>query len=261
MNLPPINIPFLGDLTDPWTLFALGGAFLLMVVFLLLARREDFRPRLRPIRGYDAARDAVGQAIETGGRVHVALGPTSLVNRDAGVTLAGLALLSLVTDASAVSDRAPVATTSDATALAGAVGVVRAAYRRRDKLGDFSQRAAQLVALDQLAMAAGTAPIIDYDRVQANLLAGSFGPEAALILEAGHRKRIPQVAGSDRLEGQAAAYVMADHPLIGEEMFVPRAYLSEQPAAIAGAGAQDMLRWLVIGAILLGALARTVGLI
>jgi hypothetical protein len=72
------------------------------------------------------------------------------------------------------------------------------------------------------------------------------------MTEAGHRQGISQVVGSDRLEAQATGYVMADHVLIGEELFVARAYLQNHAPTIASALAQDVVRWIVVGAIVVG---------
>jgi hypothetical protein len=106
-----------------------------------------------------------------------------------------------------------------------------------------------LVALDSVALAAGTTSIIADDEVRANVVAGSFGSEVALITEAGQRKGLPQVVASDRLQAQAIGMAMADHVLIGEEMFVARAYLEQDPSTTASVLTQDILRWVVIVAI------------
>ena len=42
---------------------------------------------------------------------------------------------------------------------------------------------------------------------------------------------------------------LADHVLIGEEMFVARAYMEQDPSTTASVLTQDILRWLVIVAI------------
>ena len=97
--------------------------------------------------------------------------------------------------------------------------------------------------------------------VRGNMVIGSFGSEVALIAEAGHRVDIPQTIGSDRLEAQAAAYAMAQHPLIGEEIFVSRAYLTDEVTAIGSLATQDVLRWVLIGLIIFGTVMQSLGLL
>lgn len=232
----------------------------LLLVFTIAARR-GFKPALRPLSGYESLPDLVGQAVESGGRLHVSLGPNSILDEQTGVTLAGLAMLDIATEASAISDRSPVASTGDATALPIIGDMILRAYQRHDLLERHDPKAARLVALDPVALAGGATSIIADEDVAANVLIGSFGPEVALMAEAGKRQRILQTIGSDRLEAQAVAYTMADSPLIGEEVFVARAYLGQQPSATAGLATQDVLRWLVIGLIVLGAALQTLGLL
>ncbi len=240
----------------------LVAAGLVLLTGLTLAIRQGvLKPTLRPLEGYTSLPDMVGQAVESGGRMHVSLGPNSIVDEQTGVTLAGLAMLDLVAEASAISDQPPVATTGDATAFPAVSDAIRRAYRAQDAVQRYDPKSARLVALDPTSLAGGATSIIADENVQANVLIGSFGSEVALMMEAGHRRRILQTVGSDRLEAQAAAFVMADYPLIGEEIFAARAYLAGPPSAVAGLAVQDVLRWLVIGLIVLGAVLQTLGLL
>ncbi len=253
-------MPMLGAVADllGLSLIVLGGLLLAGFYFLV---RQGLKPDLRPLKGYDALLSQVGQAVESGGRVHVLLGPNSIIGEDAGATLAGLAMLDIVAEASAISDRSPVATSSDATTLPVMADTIRRAYRNRGTLDKHESTAARLVALDPISLAAGSSSIIVDDEVRASVITGAFGPEVAIPIEAGIRRGIPQVAGSDRLEAQATAYAMADHTLIGEEIFVARAYLQEDPPTIASALVQDVLRWIVIAVIVAGIVLQTLGLL
>jgi hypothetical protein len=235
-------------------------AWLLLAGFLVLTR-QGLKPDLRPLPGYEAVIRQVGQAIESGGRVHVSLGQNGIVGSDTGVTLAGLSILDKVAQESAISDRSPVATSADVTTLPVMTDTIRRPYRERGALERYENTSARLVALDSLGLAAGTTSIVVDDEVRANIIAGTLGSEAALIAEAGLRRGIPQVVASDRLETQVVGYVMADHVLIGEEMFAARAYLDQEPASVAGALAQDVLRWAIIAAIGIGSVLASVGLL
>jgi hypothetical protein len=241
-------------------LILVGVGLLLYIAFTFLAHR-GFKPTLRPLRGYDMLPKQVGQAIESGGRVHVSLGPNSLIGEKVGVTLAGLSVLDIASHASAISDLSPVATTADATTLLVAGDFIRRAYRQKGTLERYEATAARLVALDPVALAGGATSIVADDDVRANILIGSFGPEVALIAEAGERHGISQTIGSDRLEAQAVGYVMADQALVGEEIFAARAYLTEESAATGSLIAQDILRWIIAGIITVGAILQTFGLL
>lgn len=236
-------------------------ATLVALIAGALIVQRGVTPTLRPIEAYQALNSRVGEAIEAGGRVHVSLGSSGLIGDDAGTTLASLAILDLTTDAAAISDLSPVASTSDATTLPVINDTIARVYRRKKLSERYERNAARLAALDSMALAgAGTAIAAD-DRIRANVLVGSFGPEVALMAEAGSRHDIGQIIGSDRIEAEAVSYAMSQQPLIGEEIFVARAYMTQRPAAVAAVVVQDLLRWLLAGAILLGAVMATLGLV
>lgn len=238
----------------------IGGGLVLLAVFLIVTRRGAKMP-LRPLDGYDTLPEQVGRVVESGGRVHVSLGPNTLNGQDAGVTLAGLAMLRLTASRAAVGDKPPLATTADPATLWVMSDTVRRAYEAQDRSMKLEAQRTQLVALDSTALAGGLTSLMPDTDVQASVLFSSFGPEVALIAEAGQRAGIPQTIGSDRLEAQAVGYTMADHLLIGEEIFAAPAYIGEEAPARAGLAAEDVLRWAVIVFILFGAALQTLGLL
>ncbi len=239
-------------------LVILAGLLLAGLAFLV---RNGFKPPLRQLTGYEALARLVGQAVESGGRVHVSVGAGGVIGEDTSTTLAGMSLLEYVSGASSISDLSPLGTTGNATALPVLSDTIRRAYIRNG-LGDkFETTAARVIAFDPMAQAGGTTSLIVDDAVRANIMVGSLGPEMVLMAESARRQRAPQVAGSSQLAGQAVAYVMAEHALLGEEIYAARGYLSGQSSAVAGLMVQDILRWLVIVVIVVGSVMGIVGLI
>jgi hypothetical protein len=153
----------------------------------------------------------------------------------------------------AIGGIAPILTVSDPTAIPLGQDTLRRAYQSRDLLERYHRGSVRWypAGARSLAFAAALTATIGDDRVSANILVGSFGPELALVAEASARRNRPVIAASDQLEGQAVAYVLADQPLIGEEIFTAGAYLDESPSHIAGVVTQDVLRILLIIAILI----------
>jgi hypothetical protein len=233
--------------------------FVVYAIFALLAQRGHFRPSLRRLSAYDALAEQVGEAIESGGRIHVSLAGNSIVDEGTATSLAGLDLLDEVSERSAISDRPALATTADPTTLPLINDTLLHAAMRQDALENYDMAAARLVALDPLSLAAGATSLIADEDVTANVLIGSFEREAILITEAGSRRGLSQTVASDRLEGQAVALVAADHPLIGEELYVAGAYLDDKPSRLASLAAQDILRWLVAISIGVGVVLQVIG--
>lgn len=234
-------------------------AFLAYSAFALLAQRGHFQPKLRRLSAYEVLPDLVGEAIESGGRMHVSLAGNDIISQSTVTSVAGLELLGEVSERAAIGDRSPLGTTADATTLPLVGDAIHAAAARRNAEDNVERTAARLVALDPLSLAAGATSLIVDEEVTANILIGSFEREAILITEAGERRALSQTVASDRLEGQAVAFVAADHPLIGEELYVSGAYLNEHPSRLGSLAAQDMLRWLIVAAVLVGVILRTIG--
>ncbi len=234
-------------------------ALILLIGFTIFTRR-GFRPSKRPLTAYRSLSGLVGRAVEGGRRTHVSLGPGSLIGEEANTILASLAVLDAVIERATIGDLLPVTTTGDAPTWLVMSDTMLRVYRRHALLDRYRRAPARLVALDAMAMAGGVTSIVHDEQVQGSVVIGSFGPEVALITEAASRRHIPQVVGSDRLEAQAVAFAVAEHPLIGEEVYVARAYLDEPPpSALAGLAVQDVLRWLAVGVIVIGAVLASLG--
>ena len=90
---------------------------------------------------------------------------------------------------------------------------------------------------------------------------GNFGVEAALLTDAAERQSTFMLAGSDNLTAQAVIYASAQEPLIGEEVFAAGAYVESNHMHTASLTVQDILRWLVIAAILIGSLLTLAGVL
>jgi len=96
-------------------------------------------------------------------------------------------------------------------------------------------------------------PIARDENVSVSVVMGDLGAEAALVAESADRENNSLIAASDNLSAQAILYASAQDPLIGEELFAGGAYTGAGASHEASLNVQDILRWLVILAILAGA--------
>ncbi len=103
--------------------------------------------------------------------------------------------------------------------------------------------------------------MIHDEGISVNIAAGKLGPEVGLIAEAGQRQKAALIGGSSAPEGQAVLYAMTDSHLIGEEIFAAPAYLKEDKKTNAGLKTQDILRLILVGALLAGSLLKLVGVL
>jgi hypothetical protein len=81
------------------------------------------------------------------------------------------------------------------------------------------------------------------------------------MVESAERENTSVIAASDNLSAQSVFYATSQDPLIGEELFAAGAYVGAGAAHEASLIVQDILRWLVIVAILIGSLLKLVGAI
>jgi hypothetical protein len=243
----------------------LGFGVVLLSVALLLAfswpRQGKSRRVFRAIPALSQLRRAIGLAVEDGNRLHISLGKASIVSSTNASALVGLASLERVAQLSQVSDRPPVATSGDATLAILSQDALRAAHRLSNAIEPFDADRGQLAGVTPLSYVAGVLPVIHDERVTTNLLVGNFGPEVGLLVDAAERQNAFTLAASDALAAQAVLYAASEETLIGEELFALPAYLQAGPVHQASLRLQDVLRWLVIAALLVAALLALAGIV
>lgn len=239
----------------------LGLALGLMVYFMIgeFNRSTGGTRRLRDIPAFHRFRRAVGLSVESGKRLHVSLGRGGITELPGGATFEGLTILECCTRAASISDRPPVATSGDSITTVLSQDTLHAGYASLGAERRYTPTNGRLSGLTPLSYAAGVMPDIHDEQVSASIFAGHFGSEVGLMIEAGERSRGLTVAGSDSLSAQAVLYAAAQEPLVGEELFAGGAYLGAGAAHIASLRMQDILRWVVIGLIILGAILKLVG--
>jgi hypothetical protein len=235
---------------------------LLIGLFMVLGRRKTARPAgLRRIEAFDRLPATVGEAVESGRRLHLSLGNGVIGQADTATTLAGLTAATQTAAAAVVSDKPPIITSADGSAMLLAQDALKAVYRQQNAEERFDAGAARVIGLSPVSFSAALAPLVKDEAVAGNVLIGAVGPEAALLAEAGRRAGAPTLAGSDNLAAQAAFLAVAEDTLLGGDLFAAGAYLEKVPAHVASLRAQDVLRVILILAILAGVTAKTLGLL
>lgn len=235
---------------------------LLIVGFLVLGRRKSARPvLLRRIEAFDHLPATIGEAVESGRRLHLSLGSGVIGQADTAATLAGLTAATQVAAQAVVSDKPPIITSADGSAMLLAQDALKAVYRQQNAAERFDAGAARVAGLSPISFNAALAPLVSDEAVAGNVVVGAVGPEAVLVAEAGRRAGVPTLAGSDNLAAQAAFLAAAEDTLLGEDLFAAGAYLGQSSAHVASLRAQDVLRVILIVVILLGVTAKTLGVL
>jgi uncharacterized protein DUF6754 len=237
----------------------LGLAAVLLLALTVWRRRSP--ATLRPIEAYERLNRAVGLAVENGTRLHISLGRGSLSTARGGSALAGLAMLRRLAERTSASDRPPVVTSGDASLTILSQDTLHSGYRAAGAEEQYRFSTGRLTGLTPFSYAAGIMAVEHDENVSANVVIGDLGAESALIAEASDRENSSLIAASDDLSAQAIFYASAQEPLIGEELFAAGAYTGAGAAHEASLQVQDILRWLIIVAILAGSLLKFMGMI
>ena len=235
------------------------GLFFVLVFFgLMIAASVVLRQRegrkLREIPAFARLHRAIGLAVEAGSRLHISLGRGQLLSSQSAIGYVGLSILDRIARSTSISDRPPVATSGE-----GSLGILSQDTQRdaAKYLGvESDPMRGRITGLTPYSYAAGTLSFIQEEDIGANLLIGSFGNEVALITDAAERRDGMTLGGTDNLTGQAVLFAAAQEPLIGEETYAGGAYLGAGPMHIASLYAQDILRWVLIGLIVIGAILK-----
>ncbi len=241
----------------------MGLAFVGLFLGLMLGSAFYYRnrpaPFVRQIPAFGRVRRAIGLAVEAGSRLHLSLGRGNLISTRSAVAFVGLSILDRIARSAAASDRPPVATSGESTLAILSQDTLHDASKFMG--ADYDPLRGQLTGLTPFSYAAGAASLIHDEATGASLLLGSFGSEVALITEAGDRTESLTLAGTDNLTGQAVLYATAQEPLIGEETYAGGAYMGAGGMHQASLIAQDIFRWVIILALLVGAVLKLVGVL
>lgn len=241
-------------------MLALGLLILAAVLLLALTLWRRRTPAsFRVIEAYERLNRSVGLAVENGSRLHISLGRGNLFTARGGSALAGLAMLRRLAERTSVSDRPPVVTSGDASLAILSQDTLQSGYRAAGAEEQYRFSTGRLTGLTPFSYAAGALPTIHDENVSANIILGDLGTEAALLTEASDRENANLIAASDNLSAQSVFYASSQEPLIGEELFAAGAYVGAGASHDASLNVQDILRWLIILAIILGAGLKILG--
>jgi hypothetical protein len=232
----------------------------LIALFTFPRRSRKARP-LRNMPAFSQLQRALGLAVEQGKRLHLSLGRASILSSSSASALVGLSTLERVAQVSIISDQPPVATSGDGSLALLSQDTLRAAYRITNASDQYEADRGRLTGPTPFSYAAGALPVIRSEDAAANILIGNFGPEVALMIDTADRQKAFIMAASDSLPAQAVMYATAEETLIGEELFAIPAYMQAGPVYQASLRVQDIFRWVIVAALVIGTILKLISLL
>jgi len=229
-------------------------SFLLLTALLIIHRpsaaKMRLRPYMRPLSAFRSLHAETGYAAESGGAIHIALGSGGLHGTDAITSLAGLQVVESLVNAAVSYNAPPIITVGDPTLLPLAQDVLRRAYERSGREEMYDPGRVRFVAPSPVAYAAGAANVVATENVTASMMAGAFGAEVSLIADAGARRDLPQLAAAADPPAIGALYPATDRLAVGEELYAAGAQMTGERRYLVGLMTQDVLRVILVLAIL-----------
>lgn len=232
----------------------------LIIVFIALERRGQ-STFFRDLPAFRRLKRALGLAVEEGKRIHIALGWGNLVSENFASGLIGLSVLERLARVAAVGDRPPVASSGEGGLMLLSRDTLKSASRRLGLGAESLASQGRMTGTTPFSYAISVQPLIREESVSVDLLLGSMGSEAGLMCDASERQGNLRIGGSEDLSAQAVYYAATTDPLLGEELFAAGAYLECGTAHRASLRAQDVMRWVLIVVLLVGVLAKGIGLL
>ena len=233
-------------------------AFTLTVIMIMLyevrlAKSSSEDIFLRTIPGLKAVEEAVGRSTEMGRPILYVPG---IMDMNEVETVAGVVVLGHVANMTAQYETELDVPVARAIVMQSARQVAKEAYMTQGRPEMYNEDMVHYVTDDQFAYAAAVNGIMQRDEPAACLYMGKFFAESLLFAETGNSIGAIQIAGTGS-QTQIPFFVTAcDYTLMGEEFFAASAYLAKEPELIAGITAQDIIKVLLIGFIMLAIVSR-----
>jgi len=234
--------------------------FVGLMIFFSIINKDRKTPLIRPIPAFDKINQEINVSVEDGTQLHVSLGRGGVSGPESAAGLAGLSILKQVIEKSSMCDYPPVGSTGNPVLSILAQDMIRGSSKAVSVSALHKHPSGELIGVTPFSYAAGTLTTIRDDTVSANVHTGWFGNEIIWLTTAGERQSSPTIAGTAELPAQAVIYASASDPLIGEELYAAGAYMGAGKMHEASISAQDVIRWIIIGIILVGVLLNLFGI-
>ena len=232
--------------------------FTLIVIMIMLYEvklpKSSSEPTFfRTIPGLKAVEEAVGRSTEMGRPILYVPG---IMDMNEVETVAGVVVLGHVANMTAQYETELDVPVARAIVMQSARQVTKEAYLTQGRPEMYNEDMVHYITDDQFAYAAAVNGIMQRDEPAACLYMGKFFAESLLFAETGNSIGAIQIAGTGS-QTQIPFFVTAcDYTLMGEEFFAASAYLSKEPELIAGITAQDIIKVILVGFILLSIVSR-----
>jgi len=236
-----------------------GLALAVFIGFLLIfvqKSRSGAKLFVRKIAGLEAVEDAVGRATEMGRSILYVPGLSSISDV---ATIASLSILAPVARKAATYATKLIVPNRDPIVFTVAREVVKTSFNQVGRPDLYDDNSVFFITDSQFGFAAAVDGIIVRERPATNFFLGMFWAESLVMAETGAATGAIQIAGTDAVNQIPFFIVSCDYTLMGEELYAASAYLGTEPILLGTLKAQDAVKLLILGVIILGVVTSLVG--
>jgi len=244
---------------DTFVTFIISILIIIVVLYTTYHKKSSDKYKMREIGGLKAVEDAIGRATEMAHPVLYTPGWGGDIQRP--TTIASMNILSHVAEKTAEYNCRLVYPTHDPVMMAVAQEVVKESYSRVGYPDRFNIDDIMYVSSSQFGYAAAVDGLISRTKPSSIFLLGTFEAESLILAETGNSINAIQIAGTDSTIQLAFFIVACDYTLIGEELFAASGYLSGDRRILASVRAQDIMKVVIILALILAVVWSSIGLI
>jgi hypothetical protein len=237
-----------------WSVMVGTILFFGFVLYYIASAQSGKKPFVRRIPGIDAIEEAIGRATEMGRSVLYVPGIQDISDIQ---TVAGLVILESVAKLTARYETPITVPVTYPIPFTIAEEMVKAGYLHAGRPEAYDPNSVRFVSPEQFAYVATVTGIMLRDRPAAHIFMGSFYAESLLLAETGFATGAIQVAGTANVHQLPFFVVACDYTLIGEELYAASAYLSGEPKLVGALKGADLMKILIITAVIVGCVLET----
>ena len=264
----PAGVTLAGSVTGPvkatsqwinqtrWSVLLATILFFAFVLYYIASAQSGKKPFVRRIPGIDAIEEAIGRATEMGRSVLYIPGIQDISEIQ---TVAGLVILESVAKLTARYETPITVPVTYPIPFTIAEEMVKAGYLHAGRPEAYDPNSVRFVSPEQFAYVASVTGVMVRERPAAHIFMGAFFAESLLLAETGFSTGAIQVAGTANVHQLPFFVVACDYTLIGEELYAASAYLSGEPKLVGALKGADLMKIVIISAVIVGCILETLG--
>lgn len=226
------------------------------ILYFIEKARSGKELYIRKIAGIEAVEEAVGRATEMGRKIVFIPGIQDMDNMQ---TIAGITILGHVARKAAEYEAKLEVPVSRALVMVACREVTKQAFTASGRPDAYKDDMVYYVTDDQFGYTAALDGLFVREKPAAIFMQGAFFAESLILAETGNYIGAIQIAGTAQ-PSQLPFFVAAcDYTLIGEELFAASAYLSKDVKLLGSLKGQDVGKFFMMAAILVGVILASLG--